>query len=140
MLGSMLDNAENGSDSLQRPVADDLLSDLLTGRHDSTDASSDRRESRMRLECAVTIVPASSSQRDTSIIEGHLRDASGGGVGTLTSKPPAVGDVYLLSFEDSPFECSQVFARCMHCRLIQEDTFESGFAFFAPAAVREGRV
>lgn len=136
MLGSMLGDAET-TDAL---VADELLADLLQAADEKTVEANQRQGSRSTHQSAITIEPSSTSQRGVNCIEGHLRDAGSGGVGALTKRPPQVGDVYLLTFHNSPFETDQVFGRCMHCRLIQEDAFESGFAFFASTTLREEQV
>lgn len=133
MLGSMLDNSDPVVEPLERAVGDQLLDELLCDAASPHGNPADRRTDRLSHAGVVTIVPASTSQRHAVHIAGHLRDAGSGGVGTVSDRPPAVGDVYLLTFEDSPFEDDRLFARCMHCRLIREDAFESGFAFFAPA-------
>lgn len=140
MLGSMLDNTAAMPESNPAGPGDDVLADLMQATEASHAESDQRQVSRSTDNSAVTIQAASTSLRGTSSLEGRLRDAGCGGVGALTNQPLAVGDVYLLSFENSPFESDQVFARCMHCRLIQEDAFESGFAFFAAATLRQDLV
>ena len=135
MLGSMLDAAMAESPQMS---AEELLADLRQSEAMAPN-SNVRRTARITDSSVITIRPASSSQRSLPSFQGRLRDAARGGVGLLTELPPAVGDVYVLTFEVSPFESSQVVARCMHCKLIREDAFESGFAFFAPVPLREDR-
>lgn len=137
MLGSMLVDSETTPERTPSLPTDDLLDDLLQAAGVESAESDERQRSRSVDKSAVTIDSASPAHRGLNPIAGHLRDAGRGGVGTLSTRPPAVGDVYLLTIPDSPFNTEQIFARCMHCRLIREDAFESGFAFFAPAALRE---
>ena len=132
MLGSLL---EPTIESLESP-SEDVIADLLQATSPDGD-SIDRRGERVEDASNITVRPASSSQRHEPPIVGRLRDAGPGGVGMLSEQPPAVGDVYLMTFDDSPFESDMVFARCMHCRLIREFAFESGFAFFSPAELKE---
>jgi len=141
MLSSMFGNAGTTAESVDaQTTADDLLEDLLQAAGNESQETNQRSASRSTDRSSITIEAASTSERGQRSIEGHLRDAGCGGVGTLTTRPPSVGNVYLLNIEDSPFTTDQIFARCMHCRLIREDSFESGFAFFAPATLQEEQV
>ncbi len=137
----MFGNTGSTAASVDVPTtADDLLDDLLQAAGNESQETNQRRASRSVERSSITIESASTSERGRRAITGHLRDAGCGGVGTLTTRAPSVGDVYLLNIEDSPFTTGQIFARCMHCRLIREDSFESGFAFFAPATLQEEQV
>ena len=44
--------------------------------------------------------------------------------------PAMVGDIYRLTFDKELLDVPTIFARCLRCRLIREDSFEAGFAFF----------
>ena len=136
----MFGNVGTAAESAVALSADDLIEDLLQAAGNDSQQTNQRRASRSTDRSIITIESASTSERGQRSIEGHLRDTGCGGVGTLTTRPPSVGDVYLLNIQDSPFTTDQIFARCMHCRLIREDSFESGFAFFAPATLREEQV
>jgi hypothetical protein len=48
----------------------------------------------------------------------------------MTSQPMLVGDVYQLRFAKGELDLPIVYARCLRCRLVREDAFESGFVFF----------
>ena len=43
--------------------------------------------------------------------------------------------MYRLEFSEEALEIPLVFARCVRCSLVREDTFEAGFAFFSPVDV-----
>ena len=48
----------------------------------------------------------------------------------MTSRPVLVGDVYQLHFAKGELDLPILYARCLRCRLVREDAFEAGFAFF----------
>lgn len=89
-----------------------------------------RSSERASLKIGVAIRPANASQASEGVIDGVTGDISAGGCGLMTSGPLRVGDVYSLKFEKGEVDLPIVFARCLRCRLIREDAFESGFAFF----------
>ena len=43
-----------------------------------------------------------------------------------------VGDIFRLEFDLEWIEAPLVFGRCLRCRLVREDVFETGFKFFNP--------
>jgi hypothetical protein len=89
-----------------------------------------RSSERASIKIGVSIAPANASQAGEGAMDGVTGDISTGGCGLMTSRPLRVGDVYRLTFEKGEVDLPTVFARCLRCRLIREDAFESGFAFF----------
>jgi hypothetical protein len=58
----------------------------------------------------------------------------------LLPLPLLVGDVYRLQFERNTLDLPLTFARCVRCRLVREDAFEVGFAFFSAICLPEEAV
>ena len=96
-----------------------------------------RAHERLDLRVPVVLQPASSSLIGTLRIVAETGDLSQGGCRVISPRPVAVGDVYRLEFERGRIELPTVFARCLRCRLLREDAFEAGFAFFTPIALEE---
>ncbi|MEO1584185.1 MAG: PilZ domain-containing protein [Planctomycetota bacterium] len=90
-----------------------------------------RSAERQAVRINVTIRPGNSSERGPDAdIAGVTGDVSSNGAGLMTSRPIRVGDVYQLVFEKGELDLPIVYARCMRCRVVREDAFESGFSFF----------
>ena len=91
-----------------------------------------RSSERYELRCGVIIKSANASAYQDPDVDAVTGDLSPGGCRLMSSVPLSVGDVYKLEFEKGDLDLPIVFARCLRCRLIREDAFESGFAFFTP--------
>lgn len=91
-----------------------------------------RMHVRRQIAAAVVIRPADSSRRTAWEMSASTVDLSEGGCQIVSPDPCGVGDVYFLEFNEPGLELPQVFARCLRCRLIREDSFEVGFCFFTP--------
>lgn len=90
-----------------------------------------RSSKRVGIHCRVEILPGNSRERHLAPIQGACSDLStGGGCRLISDAPPAVGDIYWIRFEKN-VDIPSVFARCIRCRLLREDAFESGFQFFS---------
>lgn len=90
-----------------------------------------RSSQRQDISVAVTIRPGNASDRGSRAdAEGVTGDVSTGGCRVMTSRPVLVGDVYQLHFAKGELDLPIVYARCLRCRLVREDAFEAGFAFF----------
>ncbi|MEM1072431.1 MAG: PilZ domain-containing protein [Planctomycetota bacterium] len=89
-----------------------------------------RSSERAALKLAVAVAPGNASQSREGSIDGVTGDISAGGCGLMTDIPLRVGDLYRLTFEKTELDLPTVFARCVRCRLVREDAFESGFSFF----------
>ena len=90
-----------------------------------------RTHERVTTRVNLSIQPANSSERQRLRINGVTADLSRGGCRALFSAPVAVGDVYWVVFDTEAINIDPVFARCVRCRLVREDTFDAGFSFFS---------
>ena len=70
-------------------------------------------------------------------VKGVTGDISEGGCSAVFPIPTRVGDVYRLQFERKQLDLPLTFARCVRCRLIREDAYEAGFAFFSAICLPE---
>ncbi|MGP1273040.1 MAG: PilZ domain-containing protein [Phycisphaerales bacterium] len=120
-----------------RPDSDDLNFDawahsLLRELESQTPEAIRRQRSseRASAKIGVRIAPGNASDADRPALEGVTGDISTGGCRLMSARPLLVGDIYRLTFDRGEFDLPTVFARCVRCRLVREDAFESGFAFF----------
>ncbi len=95
-----------------------------------------RTSTRIEIRTGVTVRPGNSSLRDSALYEGVTGDISRGGCQILFSRPLAVGDVFWLNFDGFAVVNESVMARCVRCRFLREDAFETGFRFFEPIELR----
>lgn len=98
-----------------------------------------RQRAHFRLAIKVTVViqPGNSSGSLSPRLKGVTGDVSEGGCSVLAPLPLGVGDIYRLTFDRPALDLPLTFARCVRCRLLREDAFEVGFAFFSPIALPE---
>ncbi len=89
-------------------------------------------DERFSLKASIIVQPGNAGDLRSMKIQGVTGDISRGGCLVLAPTPLQVGDIYRLTFDRALLDLPLTFARCMRCRLIREDAFESGFAFFAP--------
>ncbi len=120
---------------------DDWAHDLLKELEQQTPEAIRRLRSseRHEVQSAIKIRPANASAAGESAVEGLTGDVSPGGCRVMSSVPLRVGDVYKLEIEKGELELPILFARCLRCRLVREDAFESGFAFFNTIKLDEVR-
>lgn len=88
-----------------------------------------RASERIDFKCKVIIRPANASERHTFAVEGITSDLSNGGTQIIIGRPIYVGDYFLLDFPDGQLQLGSTMARCLRCRLVQEDAYEVGFRF-----------
>jgi len=112
----------SGTDALE------ALSDLE--RNTSEAVISQRSSARLEIRTKIRVSPGNASQRHTMTIEGLTGDISNGGCLVLASYPLMAGDIYWLSFPDDNLRLGSMFARCVRCRMVRDDTYEMGFSFF----------
>lgn len=96
-----------------------------------------RTTERHEIQCGVKLRPGNASDVHKPIVEAVTGDVSSGGCQVMSSVPLSVGDVYKLEFEKGELDLPTIYARCLRCRLVREDAFESGFAFFTPVKIEE---
>ena len=113
----------------------DILQDL--SQNTSEEIRRQRAHFRVTIKAGIVVRPGNSSQRLSFKVRGVTGDISQGGCSILLPVPVNVGDVYQLEFDQETVGLPMTYARCVRCRLVREDAFEIGFAFFAPAALPE---
>ncbi len=120
---------------------DDWAHDLLKELEQQTPEAIRRLRSseRHEVQSGVQIRSANASAINEPTIEGVTGDVSPGGCRIMSNVPLRVGDVYKLEIEKGELELPILFARCLRCRLVREDAFESGFAFFNTIKLDEVR-
>ncbi|MEZ6109211.1 MAG: PilZ domain-containing protein [Pirellulaceae bacterium] len=112
----------------------------------SLDKSSDkvfqaqRAHARFESNSTITIKAANASQREDINFSAICNDISAGGCRVLSNKALMVGDLFFLVFERGQLDVPPVFARCLRCRFLREETFEMGFAFLTPVELPRGPV
>jgi len=115
------------------PESFELLRELEQNTPDSVKKM--RSHTRLSIRVKVVVQPGNASDRLTLKVQGVTGDLSAGGCQMLLPVPLGVGDVYWLAFDQATLPVPPLMARCMRCRLIREDAFECGFAFFKPVDI-----
>lgn len=115
---------------LDQEQAFDLLQEL--GRNTSAEIQRQRAHFRRVIKAGVVLQGGNASDLLKFKLKGVSGDVSEGGCSILFPLPPRVGDIYRLSFDRQAIDLPLIFARCVRCRLVREDAFEAGFAFFKP--------
>jgi hypothetical protein len=106
----------------------DLLADLERSTPDAVKRA--RAHTRLDIRCKVIAQHADSSRRLDLKLQGVTGDVSRGGCQILFPVPLGVGDIYLITFDRGALDVNPVIARCMRCRMIREDAYETGLSFF----------
>lgn len=124
----------------ERPGADgsetlDLLADLERSTPDAVKRA--RAHTRIEVRCKVIAQHGDSSRRLDLKLQGVTGDVSRGGCQALFPVPLGVGDVYLISFDRGVLDISPTMARCMRCRMVREDAYETGLSFFTKVDLPE---
>ena len=131
---SPFEQSETGS-SLDAAAA--LLQELEVNTSDAIRRL--RADERVAIKSKIVIRSGNAGDLQQPEIQGVTGDVSGSGCLVLSPIPLLVGTIYRLSFDRSVLDLPMVFARCLRCRLIREEAFECGFAFFSrlelPSAV-----
>ncbi|MFI4893003.1 MAG: PilZ domain-containing protein [Phycisphaerales bacterium JB058] len=125
----------------QKGGFDEWAQELLTELEQQTPEAIKRMRSseRHEVQSAVKIHPANASDFAKPTFEGVTGDVSPGGCRIMSSVPLQVGDVYKLEIEKGELDLPILYARCLRCRLVREDAFETGFAFFTTIKLDEAR-
>lgn len=95
-----------------------------------------RSSGRIEIRCKVVVRSGNASQRDMPPWEGTTADVSKGGCQIVLNRPLWVGDYFLLEFEKEHLDVPATMARCLRCRLINEDAFEIGMKFNEPLNIQ----
>lgn len=96
-----------------------------------------RTSERHDINVPVRVAPGNASDDHKSVVDAVTGDVSSGGCQIMSTRPLNVGDVYKLEFEKGELDLPTVYARCLRCRLVREDAFECGFAFFTHIKIDE---
>lgn len=118
------------SGTLDHDQAFDLLQEL--GRNTSAEIQRQRAHFRRVIKAGVVLQCGNASDLLKCKLKGVSGDISEGGCSVLFPLPPHVGDIYRLEFDRHAVDLPLTFARCVRCRLVREDAYEAGFAFFKP--------
>lgn len=129
----MLDNQDRERRAMDSDEAFDLLQDLEKNR--TEEIRHQRAHFRLAIKSRVVVKPGNASDMLKFKVQGVTGDISQGGCSVLLPIPIHVGDVFRLNFDRSELDIPMTFARCLRCRLVREDAFEAGFAFFNPIAL-----
>ena len=129
----MLDSFEDDPSPLDGGEAFGLLRDLE--RNTPAEIRRQRAHFRLAIKAGVILQPGNAHDLLKLKIQGVTGDVSEGGFSGLFPIPICVGNVYRLQFDRKELDLPLTFARCVRCRLVREDAFEAGFAFFSPIAL-----
>ena len=124
--------AENTIDYDPTSAAEALDSLLEMKANIPTAVIQQRASKRLEIRTKVFARPGNSSQRRASVVEGVTGDISRDGCQILFPNTIGVGDIFWLTFDGVVVANDSVLARCVRCRFIREDAFETGFRFFEP--------
>ena len=91
-----------------------------------------RARERLAIKARIVVQPGNAGDVRKLKVQGVTGDIAPGGFQALLPVPMRVGDVYRISFDESQVMLPMTFARCVRCRLVREDAYESGFSFFTP--------
>lgn len=112
-------------------TASDPLAAMAELESNSSDLINQMRaHERITLKTKTIAQPGNISQRRELKIQGVSGDISRGGCCILFPIPLNVGDIYWLTFDNTMIDLPSLFARCLRCRMLREDTYECGFVFF----------
>jgi hypothetical protein len=104
---------------------------------ENSDAKGNRAHKRIQLRARCTVWPGDASRRGEGAITTVCNDVSARGCRVISITPIMVGDLYRLEFDQETLDVAPVFSRCLRCRLLRDDAYEVGFAFFAEVDLRE---
>ena len=111
----------------------DLIKDLE--RQSVDEIRKLRAHERVDSKIRLMIQHGDSSRLSEMRAQAYTSDISSGGCCAVSTTTITVGDIYRLSFDRKQLDAPLVFARCVRCRLLREDAFEAGFAFFSPISL-----
>ncbi len=124
----MSENEKNGQGSVLDEFGFDLVADLERQSMDSIRKL--RAHERLEVRLNIVVRPGNASDMSRFQAKGLTGDLSEGGTRVLLPVPLTPGDIYRVEFDKEQVDLPMVFARCMRCRLVRENTFEAGLAFF----------
>ncbi len=96
-----------------------------------------RTHERTAAKMKVVLQPGNSSEFLGFKVQGITGNISASGCQALFPVPAEVGDVYRLLFEGPNTNRAPLFARCLRCRFVSENEFETGFSFVGPITLTD---
>lgn len=90
---------------------------------------------RVPYKSKVILQPGNSSEYLGVKVQGVIGNISERGCQAMFPVPVEVGDLYRIQFDNEQLDIPLTFVRCLRCRLISEDEFETGFLFLSPIAI-----
>ena len=117
------------------PDADAIEALLALEKSNESVFTAQRAHRRVEANSQVTIKAANASQRDAINFNAICNDVSAGGCRIISTRPVMVGDLFYIAFDRRQLDVPPVFARCLRCRFLREETFEMGFAFLTPVEI-----
>ncbi|MCP4710484.1 MAG: PilZ domain-containing protein [Planctomycetes bacterium] len=96
-----------------------------------------RAYKRAPFKSKVTLQPGNSSEFLSYKVQGITGDISVAGCRAMFPVPIQVGDVYRMHFDREKLDLPMTFARCVRCRIVAEDAYETGLTFFRPINLPE---
>lgn len=131
----MFDDLNDSKDRNGSDEAFHVLKDLE--RNTPEEIRRQRAHFRLSIKASVILQPGNQTDILSFKVKGVTGDISAGGCSALFPVPARVGDIYRLQFDRKSLDLPLTFARCVRCRLVREDAFEAGFAFFSPISLPE---
>jgi len=129
----MFDDIRNPSAAITGDEAFDVLRELERNRPE--EIRRQRSHFRLSIKSSIILQPGNQTDMLSFKVKGVTGDISAGGCSALFPVPARVGDIYRLVFDRKTLDLPLTFARCVRCRLVREDAFEAGFAFFSPISL-----
>ena len=89
----------------------------------------------VEVQAKIWVEPGNASDRDGAKLVGMSSRIGQLSVTTLFPQPLRVGDVYRITFDRDSLDLEPAYAVCRRCRYVNDDTYESMLAFFAPVRI-----
>lgn len=131
----MFDDLNSSEDLFQQEQALAMLQELSGNTPE--DIRRQRAHFRLSIKVSVILQSGDASNLRKFKAKGVTVDISQGGCSAVFAMAARVGNIYRLEFDKDKLALPLAFARCVRCRLIREDAFEAGFAFFTPITLPE---
>ena len=131
----MLDDSNESLGALQQDDAFAVLRELEANTPE--EIRRQRAHFRLSIKAAVILQCGNTSQLMSFKVKGVTGDVSQLGCSVLLPIPIQIGDIYRVQFDRKMLDLPLTFARCVRCRLVREDAFEAGLAFFTPIELPE---
>lgn len=124
-------------DRTKQSAEDQLDADLVgeIARNTPSNIAALRKHERVMVRGGMEILPGDLTRVENPD-RGSAVDVSAGGCMGVFARPPLVGNVYRVRISSSELDLPMTYAKCVRVRLLRDDAFEAGFAFFAPVELQ----